>query len=164
MAIKGPDVQHVFDRIEAGTFQSVDFIEAYICPEGCVSGGLTVEGRYAAQRNIQHIARSLDASPGVDEEQIRRLLREDFFSSEEEIKARPVEPLGRDLHEAIARQKELRALIPKLPGKNCSACGAPDCATLAEDVVRGEASLCDCVFLRIERLEDDLRAREARVS
>jgi len=51
-----------------------------------------------------------------------------------------------------------------LPGKNCAACGAPDCATLAEDIVRGEASLADCVFVKIERLEDDLRAREARVS
>jgi iron only hydrogenase large subunit-like protein len=164
MSVKGADVQHVFDRIEAGTFQSVDFIEAYICPDGCVSGGLTVAGRYAAQRNIQHIVKSLDASPSVDEEEIRRLLREDFFASEEEIKARPVQPIGRDLYEAVARQKEIRALIAQLPGKNCAACGAPDCATLAEDVVRGEASLCDCVFLKIERLEDDLRAREARVS
>ena len=164
MTVKGPDVQYVFDRIESGTFQGVDFIEAYMCPDGCVSGGLTMEGRYAAQRNIQKIAKSLGASPAVGEERIRRLLREDFFASEEEIKARPVQPLGRDLREAVARQKELEALIPVLPGKNCAACGAPDCATLAEDIVRGEASLADCVFVKIERLEDDLRAREARVS
>jgi NAD-dependent dihydropyrimidine dehydrogenase PreA subunit len=163
MTVKGPDVQYVFDRIESGTFQGVDFIEAYICPDGCVSGGLTMEGRYAAQRNIQKIAKSLGASPAVGEERIRRLLREDFFASEEEITARPVQPLGRDLREAVARQKELEALIPVLPGKNCAACGAPDCATLAEDIVRGEASLADCVFVKIERLEDDLRAREARV-
>jgi ferredoxin-like protein FixX len=164
MTVKGPDVQYVFDRLESGTFQGVDFIEAYICPDGCVSGGLTVEGRYAAQRNIQKIAKSLGASPAVGEERIRRLLREDFFASEEEITARPVQPLGRDLREAVARQKELEALIPVLPGKNCAACGAPDCASLAEDIVRGEASLTDCVFVKIERLEDDLRAREARVS
>jgi hypothetical protein len=142
----------------------VDFIEAYMCPDGCVSGGLTVESRYAAQRSIQHIAKSLESSPAVGEERIRSLLREDFFFSEEKIKARPVQALGRDLREAVARQKELEALIPMLAGKNCSACGAPDCATLAEDIVRGEASLADCVFLRIERLEDDLRARGVRVS
>jgi len=164
MTVKGPDVQYVFDRIESGTFQGVDFIEAYMCPDGCVSGGLTMEGRYAAQRNIQKIAKSLGASPAVGEERIRRLLREDFFASEEEITARPVQPLGWDLREAVARQKELEVLIPVLPGKNCAACGAPDCATLAEDIVRGEASLADCVFVKIERLEDDLRAREARVS
>ena len=164
MTVKGPDVQYVFDRIEAGTFQSVDFIEAYICPDGCISGGLTVERRCAAQRNVQHIAKGLGASPAVGEERIRRLLQEDFFATEEEFKARPVQPLGRDLREAAARQKELEALLPQLPGKNCAACGAPDCATLAEDVVRGEASLADCVFLKIERLEGDLRAQEGRVS
>jgi NAD-dependent dihydropyrimidine dehydrogenase PreA subunit len=162
MTVKGTDVQHVFDRIEAGTFQGVDFIEAYVCPDGCVSGGLTVEGRYAAQRNIQQIAKSLGDSPAVGEERIRRLLREDFFAVSEEIRARPVQPLGRDLREAVARQKELTELIPMLPGKDCAVCGAPDCATLAEDIVRGEASLDDCVFVRIARLEDDLRAREAR--
>jgi len=164
LTVKGPDVQHVFDRIEAGTFQSVDFIEAYICPDGCVSGGLTIEGRYAAQRNLQHIVKSLPASPAIGEERVRQLLREDFFATEEEITARPVQPLGRDLREAVARQKKLQSLIGQLPGKNCAACGAPDCATLAEDVVRDEAALGDCVFLKIERLEDDLRAQEARVS
>ena len=164
LTVKGPDVHYVFDRIEAGTFQSVDFIEAYICPDGCVSGGLTIEGRYAAQRNVQHIAKSLAASPAIGEERIRQLLREDFFATEEEIRARPVQPLGRDLREAVARHRKLESLIGRLPGKDCAACGAPGCATLAEDVVRGEASLADCVFLKIERLEGDLRAQEARVS
>jgi Na+-translocating ferredoxin:NAD+ oxidoreductase RNF subunit RnfB len=164
MTVRGSDVQRVFDRIEAGTYQGVDFIEAYICPDGCVSGGLTIEGRCAAQRNVQHIARSLRASPAVGEERIRRLLREDFFSFEEGISARPVQPLGRSLQEAVARQKELEALVPLLPGKDCAACGAPDCATLAEDIVRGEASLEDCVFVRIERLEEALKGREEHVS
>ncbi len=45
----------VFDRIEAGKFQSVDFIEAYICPDGCVSGSLTIEGRYAASAPSRRI-------------------------------------------------------------------------------------------------------------
>jgi Na+-translocating ferredoxin:NAD+ oxidoreductase RNF subunit RnfB len=40
-----------------------------------------------------------------------------------------------------------------LPSKNCGACGAPDCETLAEDVVRGEARIDDCVFLKIESLQ-----------
>jgi Na+-translocating ferredoxin:NAD+ oxidoreductase RNF subunit RnfB len=29
-------------------------------------------------------------------------------------------------------------------GNDCASCGAPDCRTFAEDVVRGEANLKDC--------------------
>ena len=30
---------------------------------------------------------------------------------------------------------------------DCGLCGSPNCMAFAEDVVRGEASLTDCVFL-----------------
>ena len=155
MAVHGiRDVQFVFDRLEAGKFQSVDFIEAYICPDGCVSGGLTVEGRYTAGRAIQKLARRVGAQPPtVREEQVRTLLREHFFDLEEEIAARPIRPATHDLRQAIAWKREHAVLLDRLPRRNCAACGAPDCTTLAEDVLRGEATLDDCVFLRIDRLE-----------
>lgn len=162
MTVRGvQDVEYVFDHIEAGKFQGVDFIEAYICPDGCVSGGLTVEGRYAAQRSIQRIARRLEnvARP-VGEEKVRSLLRSHFFDLEEEIKARAVRPLGGDLRAAALKKKQQMALLARLPGKNCSACGAPDCATLAEDVVRGTATLDDCVFVKLERLMSERRPGE----
>jgi Fe-S-cluster-containing hydrogenase component 2 len=167
LTVRGvPDVEYVFDHIEAGKFQSVDFIEAYICPDGCVSGGLTVEGRYAAQRNIQEIVKRLSRkaetpAPGrVQEEKVRSLLREHFFDLEEEINARPIQPLAADLRRAIALKREQAAILQQLPHKDCAACGAPDCVTLAEDIVRGEAALDDCVFIKIQRLEQQLHPRK----
>ena len=167
LTVRGvPDVEYVFDHIEAGKFQSVDFIEAYICPDGCVSGGLTVEGRYAAQRNIQEIVKRLSKRaeiPGqgrVQEEKVRSLLREHFFDLEEEIKARRIQPLADDLRRAIALKREQAAILQQLPHKDCAACGAPDCVTLAEDIVRGEAALDDCVFIKIRRLEQRLHPRK----
>ena len=161
MTVRGvQDVEYVFDHIEAGKFQSVDFIEAYICPDGCVSGGLTVEGRYATQRNIQRIARRLGDQTQVQEEKVRSLLKAHFFDLEEEIRARAVKPLGEDLRSAALRKRQQMALLSRLPGKNCAACGAPDCATLAEDVVRGTATLDDCVFVKIERLSSQARSSE----
>jgi iron only hydrogenase large subunit-like protein len=148
------DVVFVFDRIEAGTFHDVDFIEAYICPDGCVSGGLTVAGRYTAQRNLQDAYRQLGDQTGVKEEKVRSLLREHFFDFEAEIRARPVEPLARDLRQAIALKREKDAILEKLPRKDCAACGAPDCETLADDVVRGRAEVSDCVFARLAALGD----------
>jgi len=147
------DVLHVFDHIEAGDLQAVDFIEAYICPDGCVSGQLVVEERYAAQRNLQEIVKRLGAQPEVSEEKVRSLLRDHFFQIEEQIVARPVKPLGRDLRESVARKREIDAILARLPHKDCAACGAPDCATHAEDVVRGDATVDECVFVRLDQLQ-----------
>jgi Na+-translocating ferredoxin:NAD+ oxidoreductase RNF subunit RnfB len=161
LTVKGVhDVTRVLDRIESGKFQNVDFIEAYICPDGCVAGQLVVEGRYAAQRNLLHITRKLREKQHVKEEKVRSMLREHFFDMEGEIRAREVRPLSRDLRQAIAIRRERERLLETLPGKNCGACGAPDCDTLAHDVVRGEAKLEDCVFVKIEALQKQLRARQ----
>ena len=159
MTVRGVrDVLGVFDRLEAGKFQAVDFIEAYICPDGCVSGQLTVEGRHAAHRNIQQIVGRLGDQKHVDEAKVRSLLREHFFAIEEQFTARPIRPLGRDLREAVARKKEEEAILARLPRKDCAACGAPGCATLAGDIVRGKASIDHCVFVKLDRLQKDLEA------
>ncbi|MBI5533495.1 MAG: ferredoxin [Deltaproteobacteria bacterium] len=159
LVVKGThDVTRVFDRIESGKFQTVDYLEAYICPDGCVSGQLVAEGRYAAQRNLLHISKRLRRQPHLNEEKVRSLLRERFFDLEGQIKAREVRPLARDLRQAIALKREKAKILERLPGKNCAACGAPTCDTLAEDVVRGEAHIEDCVFIKIELLQQRIEA------
>ena len=151
------DVLRVFDHLEEGKLQAVDFIEAYICPDGCISGPLTVENRYAARRTVQQIVRrhGLQAGEGtvISEERVRAMLREHFFDLEEHLKARPVRPLGRNLREATERKREAERVLAQLPARDCAACGAPSCAAHAEDVARDQASLEDCVFVRIERLQ-----------
>ena len=151
------DVLKVFDHIEEGKLRAVDFIEAYICPDGCISGQLTVENRFAARRTVQQIvrrqARGAEAGAAVPEEKVRAMLREHFFDLEEHLTARPVRPLGRDLRERAARKLEEERVLAELPARDCSACGAPGCAAHAGDVVRGTATLDDCVFVRIRRLE-----------
>ncbi len=161
------DITRVFDRIESGKFQSVDFIEAYSCYEGCVSGQLAVESRAAAQRTIQNLSRRLRSATPVKEEKIRSLMESRFFAFEGEIKAREVKPLAMDLRGAIKLRSDKAALRAKVPGKNCAACGAPDCDTLVDDVLRGEAKIEDCPFIEIDRLRGQLgksqgRARRSR--
>jgi iron only hydrogenase large subunit-like protein len=158
MVVRGVrDVTSVFDRIEAGKFSSVDFIEAYICPEGCISGPLTVEGTYAAQRNLQYVGARLHDQQPVKEEKVRSMLHGHFFDIEGEIKARTIKPLRQDLRHAIAVMRERKAILETLPGKDCGACGAPDCATFVEDVQGGAARHNECVFVRIAELEASLR-------
>lgn len=154
------EVLRVFDHIEEGKLQAVDFVEAYVCPDGCIGGQLTVEGRYAARQTIQSVARRRgrrrDERPQVTEEKVRALLHERFFDFEEHLQARPVRPLGRNLAEAAARKREADQILKGLPGRDCSACGAPGCAAHAMDVVRGQAAVEDCVFVRIERMREEM--------
>jgi iron only hydrogenase large subunit-like protein len=147
------DVINVFDTIEAGKFQNVDFIEAYICPDGCVSGQLLIEGRYAARRTLQRIQARLKGESPVAEEKVRSLFREHFFDMEDEIKAPAIKPMTATLQQAIRRRQEKHRLLDELPKKDCAACGAPDCTTLAEDVLAGQATLEDCVFVKLKALE-----------
>lgn len=163
MTVRGVrDVEYVFDRIESGKFQSVDFIEAYICPDGCVSGQLTVEGRYAAQRSIQRIAKKLGTQEVVKEEKVRSLMREHFFDLEEELVARRVDPLPRDLKKAIERKRTRTQILEQLPAMDCAACGRPDCPTLADEIVDGSGRLEDCVIVRVKQLEERLEESGAK--
>jgi ferredoxin len=148
------DVTHVFDTIEAGKFQNVDFIEAYICPDGCVSGQLLIEGRYAAKRALHRIQARLEGDGPVAEEKVRSLFRQHFFDMEAEIKAPAFRPMTETLQQAIRRRQEKHRLLEQLPKKDCAACGAPDCAALAEDIIAGQADLSDCVFVKLKENEE----------
>ncbi len=40
--------------------------------------------------------------------------------------------------------ERIETALEKVAGWGCGACGAPDCRTFAEDVVRGQAEMTDC--------------------
>jgi Na+-translocating ferredoxin:NAD+ oxidoreductase RNF subunit RnfB len=44
--------------------------------------------------------------------------------------------------------KEIERLVQVIDGRDCAMCGAPDCRTFAEDVVRGKVSLDECLLVR----------------
>ena len=82
-----------------------------------------------------------------------------FF--EKPIEYRPVFKLGRTFAESFDKMQRVEELCEKLPGLDCGSCGAPTCKALAEDIVRGEASEKDCIFVlreyvsRISDYDDD---------
>jgi hypothetical protein len=157
ITVKGlQDVVYVLDRIESGTFVGADFINTYICDDGCFSGHLTIAGRYAAQRYLHQIIRQLGDPPPVKESKIRALLQSHFFALDSSIE--PLTPAVdlKDLRQATARQQHKNELCAALPGKDCGACGAPNCETLAGDIVEGSAALGDCPFVRIEQLAREI--------
>jgi ArsR family metal-binding transcriptional regulator len=66
--------------------------------------------------------------------------------------ATDVMKLADSVPEAMKKMAERQAILKRLPGLDCGTCGAPSCAALADDIVRGFATETDCVF----RLRDQL--------
>jgi Na+-translocating ferredoxin:NAD+ oxidoreductase RNF subunit RnfB len=56
--------------------------------------------------------------------------------------------LDRSISRAIVKFSEIEEIVRCLPGKDCGLCGAPTCATLAEDVVLGKTRIEACPYYR----------------
>jgi iron only hydrogenase large subunit-like protein len=152
LAVSGvQDVIQVLNDVEAGKLNDIIFLECLICPDGCIGGSLTIQNRHQARRKVRRLIKMFGEHTRVSREMVLRLYREGYFHLQEEILPNPLPPLDADPGKAIQKLKQRDEILKDLPGKNCSACGAPDCKTLAEDIVMSNASIDDCVFLILKK-------------
>lgn len=147
------DTIRILEDVESGKLKDIEYLECLICPAGCIGGPLTVENRYIAQSNISRLKRIYGEKKTVDVRTVHRLYKEKFFSFEHSIKPKPFPGLDADRGEAIKVLNIKENIMKKLPGKDCGACGAPDCATLAEDIALGMAHMHDCIFCKGDKHE-----------
>jgi iron only hydrogenase large subunit-like protein len=148
LAVSGLDyVMKIFDDIENSRLRNVDFIEALPCLMGCIGGSFNVENPYIARTNNIKQRTRYEKRIEIDEKEIDRKLEEGHFFLENKILPRPTKYFDTDLQTSLKRMKEIEKVCQKLPHINCGCCGAPTCKAFAEDFVRGEAELTDCIFL-----------------
>jgi hypothetical protein len=135
------------EKIELGLFQDVDYIEFRCCPEGCIGGPLTAIDKYLAKSTVHKLVKRFGIGKRLSQEKALHLYEKGVFFSGTKpselihtfgIKKEPL---------SIESLQKMEKLLDIIQGKNCSACGAPDCRTFAEDVIRGKASVNDCVML-----------------
>jgi len=149
LAVSGLEhVMKIFDDIENSRLRNIDFIEALPCMLGCIGGSFNVENPYVARTNNIKQRVKYEKSIKIDEEVIDRRLDEGYYFLENPLLPRPTKYFDTDLETSIKRMKEIEKVNQKLPHINCGCCGAPTCKAFAEDYVRGEARLTDCIFLR----------------
>ena len=143
------NVIKVLEQVEDEKLNDLDFIELNACSGGCVGGPLTVENPYVAKARIQKLRKYLPVSCNHLEN----------GEVPEEMKwTKPLEGLSvlrlaDNVIEAMTRLNELNEIHNQLPGLDCGTCGAPSCRALAEDIVRGTASINDCVFRMGENMD-----------
>ncbi len=149
LAVSGlKETMSYLEKIEMGMFRDMEYIEFRTCREGCVGGILTAIDRYLAKRDVQKTILQNGIERRVSRSEFLRFYQEGCFVK----KASPAamrqifgihqEPLS------LENMAEIYTIMSHIRGKNCAACGAPDCRTFAEDVIRGKASLEDCLELR----------------
>ena len=144
------DTIRILEDVESGRLKNIEYLECLICPDGCIGGPLTVENRFVAKSNVLRLIRHFGGKKRVNSDLVKKLYKENFFSFKWAVEPKSFPPLDKDRNVAIQKLKLKEELIKKLPGTDCGVCGAPDCKTLAEDVVRGEARLEDCIYISKE--------------
>jgi iron only hydrogenase large subunit-like protein len=145
LAVAGfEEVLKILEMLDAGRLKDLRFLEPMVCPDGCLGGTLAVENRFRAKSITRWLVRRHGSKSKVDPKRIKRVIEEGYFDWEVAPTPHPLPPLDPLPEKAIAKLKRVDEIVASLAGGQCGACGAPDCQTFAEDVVRGLASLSDC--------------------
>jgi iron only hydrogenase large subunit-like protein len=155
LAVSGLDhVRKILDDIENSRLRNVDFVEAMACMLGCIGGTFNVENPYVARTNSIKQRAKYEKRIKVDDEDIEQKLEDGYYFIENPILPRPTKYFDTDLETSIKRMKERDRVYQKLRQTDCGCCGAPTCMAFAEDFVRGEVELTDCIFLAQKRGEE----------
>ena len=142
------NVIRVLEDLEDEKFYDLDFVELNACSGGCVGGSLTAENPYVAKARIQQLRRYLPvAANHLAGDEVPETM-----SWQRPLEGSSVLKLADNVSDAMAMMSKMTEIIARLPGLDCGTCGAPTCRALAEDIVRGSATLHDCVFAMRDEL------------
>jgi Na+-translocating ferredoxin:NAD+ oxidoreductase RNF subunit RnfB len=148
------EIHNVIDfleKVENEEITDIDFLELRACDESCAGGALNTANRFLiAERLKKNQPESQDLIselPGIEAYRdylIRRI-------HIQEIKPRSMMKLDEDMAEAMKKMDKARQIMEILPLTDCGACGAPNCQAFANDIVQGEASIRQCIFIQKSR-------------
>ena len=139
------NVNRVLDQIENGNIPQLQFVELNACTGGCVGGVLTMQNPFIAKARLQTLRRYLPVSQnflnGEDSKYIP-----DYYLFNELPEYQPISRLSSSMAESMRMMADIQKLRETLPGIDCGSCGAPTCRAFAEDVVKGNAEIEDCLI------------------
>lgn len=153
LAADGIDnVIRVLDQVENGNIPPLEFIELNACTGGCVGGVLTIQNPFIAKARLQSLRRYLPVS--------QNFLSENEISPPESVLFdnmpvyKPISRLSDSMAESMRMMAEIQKLRKELPCIDCGSCGAPNCRAFAEDVVKKQANIDDCLIKKFKLTED----------
>lgn len=148
ISVDGIDnVIRIFEDIEDGKLDDIEYVEALSCIGGCVGGPLAAENCFVAESRLKRVCEGVkNTGAGIDNDV-------DVFW-DKKIDYKPVMNLDDDVLVAMQKLMKIEEIYEDLPKIDCGSCGSPSCRALAEDIVRGYANETDCIFKLRERISD----------
>ncbi len=159
LAIDGiANVSEILESVENEKLGGIDFLELRACDESCAGGILVNANRFLVVEKLKNLAATYQGRSQKElPEAFSKLKEHSYLGS---IEPRPIEKLDEDIQAALRKMERKRRLMCFLPGFDCGACGAPDCQTLAEDVVQGKAQISHCIFMQQQMINQNLLSQE----
>ncbi len=146
------NIIRVLDEIETGHFPDLEFVEMNACPGGCVGGVMAVENPYIARVRLQTLRRYMPVmmnylgdDPDTEIPETMLGTKPGEYSSAEILNA--------DRMKSFRMLRQIEEIRKQLPGMDCGSCGAPTCLAHAEDIVKGESTIDECVIRMREQLQ-----------
>jgi hypothetical protein len=133
------------EMLENEEIDNVDFLEIRACDESCAGGILSHRNRFLTAESMKNFAKTVPDTHNLIEDYKRSC---SAVVHMDKIEPRSMVKYDRDIEVAIKKMESARRLKKILPGIDCGACGAPSCEALAEDIVRDQAQINSCIFLR----------------
>ncbi|MFN2363855.1 MAG: (Fe-S)-binding protein, partial [Halarsenatibacteraceae bacterium] len=130
----------------------IDYLEMTACPGGCLGGVLNIINPFQGMVNLERAISQEDQEVEVTGAE-KQATEANSIESFEQPELMPDQEKAGSFETALARWQALEAEKKELPGLDCAACGAPDCVTLAEDIVDGYAERTDCIFMLRQEVE-----------
>jgi iron only hydrogenase large subunit-like protein len=152
LAVSGLDETITYlEKIEMGLFSNLEYIELRTCRQGCLGGAITAIDKYLAKSAVNKMIKMLGLGRRLSREKILRQYEKGKFLTDKDP-ANLIQMFGSHAKPmSIETLQKVDAILERIKGHDCSVCGAPNCKTFAEDVVKGEASLNECLLLGGDR-------------
>lgn len=154
LAIDGMDnVIEFLEKLESGHITEIDFLEMRACDQGCAGGILCPGNRFLTVERLEQRQKKLQKLKERNNGMINNALMDykeilHTLSGVDPIYPRDGLLLDEDMEKALIKLRRIKRLMTYFPGFDCGACGAPNCRSLAEDIVKGKGSISHCVFVQ----------------
>ncbi|MDZ4383349.1 MAG: [Fe-Fe] hydrogenase large subunit C-terminal domain-containing protein [Thermodesulfovibrionia bacterium] len=146
LAIDGmKNVIDFLELLENEEIPDVDFLEIRACDESCAGGILSHRNRFLTAESLRKYSTKVPEAHNLIDEYKRTC---SAVVHMDKIEPRSMVKYDKNIELAIKKMESARRLKTILPGIDCGACGAPSCEALAEDIVRDQANVNSCIFLR----------------
>ncbi len=143
------NVIKVLEEIENNKLNDLQYFEGLACQGGCVGGALAFENPWVAKNRIRKLVEKMRK-----EDEPAEPLPDLGSYATEPIAELPALKLDDDIENAMHMMERIERIAGSLKGLDCGSCGAPTCRALAEDIVKGEATELDCIFILRDRVKN----------